>query len=140
MDEVAQGAAAYVDTNIFIYFIEKTPAIFERAAAAFAALADRKARILTNELTVAECLCFPARTGRTELIEVYDRLFGSESDVKLIPLSGSLARRAAMHGGALGLRLADAIHYYSALEAGCSVFLTSDGQFKSGPAIRVIHV
>lgn len=137
MDEIAAGAAVYVDTNIFICFIEATPGLYDRAAAAFALLAEKGARVLTSELTVAECLYLPAREENRELIAIYDRLFDASGDVALLPLTGGIARRAAIAGGAMGLKLMDAIHYLSALESGCSHFLTSDGQFKSGPGLRV---
>jgi hypothetical protein len=32
----------------------------------------------------------------------------------------------------------DAIHYISALEAGCDVFATNNGRFRPGPAIGVL--
>jgi predicted nucleic acid-binding protein len=137
MDEIAAGAAVYVDTNIFIYFIEATPGLYERAAAAFTQLAEKTARVVTSELTVAECLYLPARDANRELIAVYDRLFDTTGDVTLLSLTGILARRAAINGGAMGLKLMDAIHYQSALEAGCSHFLTADSRFKSGPSLRV---
>lgn len=137
MDEIAAGAAVYVDTNIFIYFIEATPGHYDRAAAAFTQLAEKSARVVTNELTVAECLYLPAREENRALIAVYERLFDASGDVTLLPLTGGIARRAAIAGGAMGLKLMDAIHYLSALESGCSHFLTSDSQFKSGPDLQV---
>ncbi len=140
MDDIAAGEAVYVDTNVFIYFIEATPVLFERAASAFTRLAQTGARLLTSELTVAECLYQPARDGNGKLVKVYEDLFETPGDVTLLPLTGELARRAAMAGGGIGLKLADAIHYLSAVEAGCSVFLTGDGQFRSGPHMRVVKV
>ena len=56
----------------------------------------------------------------------------------VLPLDGGLARRAALAGGALGLKLIDAIHYVSAREAGCRHFLTGDGRFKSTPSMTVV--
>lgn len=130
----------YVDTNVFIYFVEATPVFFDRAFSAFTRLAEKEARILTSELAVAECLYQPAREDNGRLVRIYEDLFKTPGDVTLLPLTGEIARRAALMGGLIGLKLIDAIHYLSALEAGCSIFLTADGQFRSGPKMRVMQV
>ena len=101
MDEIAAGAAVYVDTNIFIYFIEATPGFHDRAVMAFTQLAKKGARINTSELTVAECIYLPAREDNWELMAVYDRLFAVTGDVTLLQLTGGVARRAAIAGGAI---------------------------------------
>ena len=139
MDEIDGRSSVYVDTNIFIYFIEATPGMFERVVALLNHANRVGARLVTCELTVAECLYKPHRDGDAELIAGYEKLFAS-GGVEITPLDGGLARRAARHGGELGLKLIDAIHYIAALEAGCDVFVTGDARFRSGPYMRVVGV
>lgn len=137
MNKFKSGARAYIDANIFIYFMEGDDAFVQKAADLFARLGDAEAELTTNELTCAECLYKPAKDGNQKAIDAYEQLFSS-GEIDLLPLDGVLAKTAAMHGGALGLKLPDAIHYLCALEAGCDYFITADAQFKSGPKMKVV--
>lgn len=140
MTDIAAGSAVYVDSNLVIYFLEKVPVFFERSQAAFSALAQREAQILTSELTLAECLYLPCRGGHAGLVAVYEKFFSTAGDIRLLALNGGVAKRAAQNGGGWGLKLLDAIHYVSALDAGCDVFLTADQKFKSTSQMRVVHI
>lgn len=135
--EFPADARFYVDTNIWIYFLEGHPDFAPRVRALFLAAQSSRARLCTSEITLAECLLKPARQQDMKKIEAYETLF-RDAAVEMLPLDGGLARRAALAGGALGLKLIDAIHYVSAREAGCRHFLTGDGRFKSTPSMTVV--
>jgi predicted nucleic acid-binding protein len=137
MDELGAGSRLYVDANIWIYYVEAQPDIVDTARALFVAVEAAGAKLVTSELTIAECLYKPAKDGNGAAIATYDKLFAS-GEIEITPLDGGLARRAAVNGGALGLSLIDAIHYMSALEWACDFFVTSDSAFKSGPMVQVI--
>jgi predicted nucleic acid-binding protein len=139
MTEIAVGSLVYVDTNVFIYFLEGDRDAGARAEALFAHADRVGAVLLTSELTAAECLYKPHKDGNLRLASLYGDLFDS-GEVQIIPLTGDLARRAAGDAGALGLRLIDSIHYLSALEAGCDVFVSADARFRSGPYMRVLRI
>lgn len=138
--DLVAGSAVYVDSNVFIYFIEKVPERFGPVQEVFTLLAERQARVLTSELAIAECLYLPARGKNWKLVAVYDVFFGKTGDIAVLPLSGALAKSASLLGGNLGLKLLDAIHYVTAIEAGCAAFLTGDRRIRSSSSLRVIHV
>lgn len=140
MIEITSASRVYVDFNIFVYFLELTPEFFIKAKVFFEWIDSVGARIFTNEFTLAECIYHPSRAGNLTLVAKYELLLEDESDMQLLVLDGGLAKRAAAAGGQLGLKLADAIHFVSALEAGCDVFVTADVSFKSGPAMRVLRL
>jgi predicted nucleic acid-binding protein len=140
MDNISARSLVYIDTNVFIYFVESTPNAYEKAKAIFELIAEKGARIATNEITLAECIYKPSQDSDARLVEVYERLFDKKSEIAMLTLDGALAKRAAQQGSKLGLKLIDAIHYLSALEAGCDVFVTSDKSFKSGPKMRVFKL
>jgi predicted nucleic acid-binding protein len=102
--------------------------IFEKIAAAGAI-------IVTSELTLAECIFLPARVGDEKLVALYQNLLGKSGDIEMLLLSGAIVERAALAGGAIGLKLMDAIHSISAIEAGCHFFVTGDSAFRSGPSV-----
>lgn len=46
----------YVDTNAFVYFLERHPSFYERVLPLFEAAAQGRLQLVTSELTVAELL------------------------------------------------------------------------------------
>jgi predicted nucleic acid-binding protein len=136
MAEFQPGSRIYVDSNIWIYFIEGNPDFAQAVRTLFQAADAAGARLATNEIAVAECLYKPSTEGNAPLLDIYERLFGS-GEIDILLLDGTLAKQAALHGGQLGLKLIDAIHYLSALNHGCNWFITSDARFKSGPDMKV---
>lgn len=140
MDEVQAESRVYIDTNVFVYFVETTVGFFPGVKALFEHITAVGAQVVTSELTLAECVYRPSRDEDAPLVALYETLFDGKGDVEMLPLNGALARRAGLAGGVLGLKLMDAIHYVSALEAGCNVFVSGDGSFKSGPSMTVIKV
>ena len=140
MNEISRESRVYVDSNIFIYFVELNTEYFEKAEEFFEHIDSVGARLFTNEYTLAECIYQPSREGNFSLVEKYELLFEKEDEVQLLNLDGAIAKRAAFVGGNLGLKLADAIHFVSALEAGCDFFVTADAAFKSGPAMKVLRL
>jgi predicted nucleic acid-binding protein len=134
------GASVYLDANAFIYWVEGDAPLAGAMRSVFAAIAAAGAGIVTSELTVAECLYKPHRDGNMAVAASYEDFFRSGEDVALLPLNGEVALAAARQGGAWGLKLADAIHFVSALEHGCGVFVTADRRFRSAPGMQVLLI
>jgi predicted nucleic acid-binding protein len=140
MNEIERGSLVYLASNIFIYFIETTPGFHPLVKDLFAHVAQVGAIVLTSELTLAECIYQPGRDVDQPLVLLYKSLLERSGDVELLELDGALVKRAALDGGAIGLKLFDAIHFVSALEVGCDFFITADAAFKSGPAMKVMRL
>jgi predicted nucleic acid-binding protein len=134
------SARVYVDTNAFIYLLEASPAFFAGVKEFFDHAARSGAQLLTNELTLAECIYRPSREENSVLVSRYEDLLEPGDEVEIIRLDGALAKRAAMAGGKLGLKLTDAIHYVSAYESGCQFFATADSRVRSSPGIEVLNL
>lgn len=139
MIKIDRTSTVYFDTNVIIYYIEYKGDIRDRAAAVIERARDVGARRMTSELAVAECLYKPYQLQNLENIGLYRAAFQSPF-VDLVPLTGDLVIRAAEEGGALGLKLLDAVHYVSALEAGCDVFVTADRKFRSSQYLEVVGI
>lgn len=140
MDKISGSSVVYIDTNIFVYFVEATPGFFQKAKELFEHVAATGARLVTSEITLAECIYRPSQNHDAPLVSVYEMLFEQSGEIDLVPLDGAIAKRAAAAGGSIGLKLIDAVHYMSALEAGCDFFVTSDSAFKSGPKMAVLRL
>ena len=137
---IKPSSLVYIDTNVFIYFVEGEAALFHKANALFAHIDQVGARLATSEITIAECLYKPSQTNNKRAISTYEELLEHNREIEKISLTGELAKRASLNGSRIGLKLVDAIHYTSALDAGCDFFATADNQFRSGPAMTVISV
>lgn len=132
----------YVDTNIFIYAIE-------RPAQVDVIIADQLIRLLvmktgnpkltlhSGELSLAELLVIPYRNNDDILSNRYEDLFACNLALKPSPISLQVLRGAAkLRSEIPALKLLDALHYATAIELSCTHFLTADriliGQITSG--------
>ena len=106
----------------------------------FSEVEIRGGRLLTSELTIAECCYKPAGDDNGLLLSAYQDFFEKGADVEMISLNGNLVKRAALVGASAGLKLLDAIHHVSAMQAGCTHFLTGDKAFKSSSELRVVQL
>jgi predicted nucleic acid-binding protein len=138
MADFTDVSSVYIDTNIFIYWVEAIEPFFQSTKDLFERISAAGCRVVTSEITLAECIYKPAREGDNALVALYENLFEHSGDIDLAALDGAIIRKAAKNGGSLGLRLIDTVHYLTALDHGCELFVTSDEQFRSGPAMRVV--
>lgn len=127
-DSIA-GKTVYMDANVLIYAFESNLAPFGALSPlieVFGLFETEKAWARTSLLTRAEVLVHPLRHGNQELIGLYSGLLAGDSLISVDPISLSVIDRAARLRADHGLRLADAVHLASALEAGCDGFITAD--------------
>lgn len=137
--ELPPGARVYTDSNIWIHHIEASPGWAAPVGHLLDAVDAVRARLVTSELTWAECVYKPAKDGATSTLSAFQALFAN-GGIELAALSGPLVLRAAQQGAGIGLKLLDAVHYLTALEAGCTHFATSDKGFRPGPALQVLTI
>ena len=111
LTDLVTGGKVYIDSNMFIYQFEKLEGFAGRAAMRFSDVEKQGGRLLTSELTIAECCYKPADDGNALLLSAYQEFFEQSGEVELVLLSGSVVKRAALIGASMGLKLLDAIHY-----------------------------
>ncbi len=131
------ASRAYIDTNVFIYFLEFEGELNRAATAKIADFQKNGTQVITSRLTFLECIYGPSKAGATALVDMYRSMLTHGAAVHLVEMTNDILESAALNGGNLGLKLADAIHYFTALRSGCDLFLTNDRRFKSTPSMRV---
>lgn len=113
----------YVDSNVLIYAAEREDELGERARLFI--VSDEV--LFTSELTEMECLVMPLRNADFVLIGRYERIFAR---IERIPVSSQVLKIAAqLRADYRSLRTPDAIHAATALELGCTEFMTNDPAF-----------
>ena len=133
----------YLDTCIFIYWIEGPAPFDTRVRTHLAGLQAAGHRFAVSEFTRLECLVKPLGVGDGALLLDYERMFLAPN-VTFVPLSAPVYERAAnVRGGyayASGKRYSaqDALHLAAAVQAGCDSFLTNDLRLAGFPDISVV--
>ena len=143
MDALSQltGAAkVYLDTNCFIYFLEKHPIFFPVILPVFEAAMNGDYQIVTSELTLAELLIRPYQLGRSDVAITYREFLADAEIVTLTPISLNVLDKAAAIRAAHKTALPDAIHIATAIEAHCDVFMTNDRKMKGFNGLRPVYL
>ncbi len=137
------GHRIYIDTNVFIYFLQKDDAIFKVVAPIMLACADRQLLGVVGDLVVAEVMVHPYRSGDAALIARFKSFFTRKNFLTVAEHEARFFDEAAMIAGQKRLKLLDAIHYRTALQAGCAFFLTHDRDFDAvatGSGVEVVRL
>ena len=130
----------YVDTNGFVYFLERHPKFYERVLPLFEAAAQGTLQLVTSELTVAELLVQPYKMGRADIAATYRRFLKDEGLIDLVPVSLNVLEAAAASRGTQRGSLADAIHVATASLSDCSAFVTNDHRIRSAPPLKIVQL
>lgn len=127
----------YLDTVTIIYSIERFPEYVALLDPMWQQLQVGSLQIITSEITLLETLVMPIRQSNTDLIMRYERLL-TASEVSLIPIDQTILKSAANLRATTNLKTPDAIHAATALNMGCSLFLTNDSGFRAIPGLSVV--
>jgi predicted nucleic acid-binding protein len=136
MTEGALQERVCLDTNVFIRAFEGTPDEAKDFQELFKALRQNRSFSVTSELTLAELLA-PADCKEAVPLHIKRRFYLNlivwNGFIDLRPVTRSILcetadlRRVAKH------KLPDAIHIVTAIRAGCTLFMSSDGDAKRLP-------
>ena len=126
----------YLDTATIIYSVERFPVYIALLDPMWRQLRSGTLQIITSELTLLETLVMPIRQANTDLILRYERLL-TASEMSLIPIDQTILKRAASLRATTNLKAPDAIHAATALNIGCSLFLTNDAGLRTVPGLAV---
>jgi predicted nucleic acid-binding protein len=127
---------AYLDVNCVIYFIERNPRWWPITTAKIAELRAKGYQLAVSDLTRAECLVGPIKSGDAVVLQSYKSFF-DDPDILVLPLTSIVCERAATIHATYGFKTPDALHLAAAIEGGSSLFLTNDIQLKRCTDISV---
>jgi predicted nucleic acid-binding protein len=127
-----------LDTAPIIYFIEANPILDRLVTGIFERIANGDCTGVTSVITLTEVLTMPLRSGNKTLQSQYIELLRSSENFTTLPVSFSIAEKAAELRARYNLRTPDAIQIATAMEAGCQAFLTNDLKVKRVGEIKII--
>ncbi len=132
------GQRAYIDTNVFIYFLDRHDVYFDVVSQMFQACACRQIFAFTGDAAVAEVMNGPYRQDDPALAARFKRFFAQKNFLTIAAHDSHAFDAAAMLVARKRLKFIDALHVATALQQGCAYFITNDAGIKPGASIEVI--
>jgi predicted nucleic acid-binding protein len=133
---IPDGAIVYVDTAPVIYSIEPHPDYLPLVQPLWVKLHAEQITIVSSELLWLETLVGPMKNNNQSLIDLYTELL--TDNIRLIPIDESILKLAAQLRSTGSLKTPDAIHAATALNYGCTLFLTNDAGLRTVPGLTTI--
>ncbi|MET0321881.1 MAG: PIN domain-containing protein [Duganella sp.] len=140
VQQAMRGQRVYIDTNVFIYFLEGNPQFLPAAAPVMQAIDNNDFRGFTGEVTVAETMVGPYRKNDSASIATIRDFFYSKNFVTLLPHGRAIFDHAARLRAHERLRFIDAIHLATAMAATCKFFITNDKAIRTKGNIAIVQL
>lgn len=134
------GHRVYLDTNVFVYFLDRNPDFFPVAGPIMKAIESGLIIGCTGEAAIAETLVKPYQTGNLAMVASIKAFFRMDDFLSIYPHDAEAFDLAAQLRARRGLRFIDALHYATAIRADCRVFLTNDLRIQSSDALEVLSI
>ena len=123
------GGAVYVDASAIIYSVERVEPYSSLLAPMWEEARAGRFTLASSELVALETLIRPLRDGNARL-EMLFRSILAAAEMELIPATLATWEDAARIRAETGLATPDALHAATALQAGCTLFVTNDDDFR----------
>ncbi|MEW6076484.1 MAG: PIN domain-containing protein [Thermodesulfobacteriota bacterium] len=120
----------YLDTSIFIYFVERHPLYFDVCDEIFQKVEEGRIEAMTSTLTLMEVLVQPYRVKKEEIVLKFYALMTTYPNLKWIELTLGISDLAAKLRAEHSLKTPDAIQIASALSVGATGIVTNDKVFR----------
>jgi predicted nucleic acid-binding protein len=137
LDAIA-GQSVYLDTNIFIYYLEDFPQFRTIPGELFRRLDAGEIRGVTSELALAEALVKPIRQKDAASRSIYEQMFASSRGLNVLPISREMLLAAAEIRATTSMKLPDAIHFATDQVASCAKYLTNDHLLTAQGSISIL--
>lgn len=128
----------FVDTAVFIYYLEQNPSYFQRAKSFFEECYENEVELVTSVVTVEEYCVYPYMNRKQEYIDNFQK-FISKLGIAVHDINTDIAMLAAkIRSQFKGFKGMDAMQIATAEIAKCDLFLTNDKQLCQYENIKCI--
>lgn len=144
MGQIAKELKKYnrvlIDTNLFIYLMEKHPQYFELAKEVFQQIEKGQIYGITSVLVLTEVLTKPIKDNNENLIRSYKAAISTFPNLSVKNIDNDICVTAAELRAEYGFKTPDSIFAATGIEEGADVFITNDIRFKSMKEINCIII
>lgn len=134
------GQRVYFDTNLFIYFLDRHPSYFDQVAALMQASLDQHFFATTGDIAVAEVMVGAYRQPDPQLTARFKRFFAQAQLLTVVAHEREVFDHAALLVATQRLKFIDALHVATALNVGCTAFITNDVGIRPVEGLDVIQL
>ena len=127
----------YLDANGLIYSVERVEPYRTLLEPMWREAQNGNLTIVSSPVLVIEALVKPLRDGNAEIETQYRELFASNA-VRLLDASYQVFEDAARLRAQTRLKVPDALHAATALQASCALFVTNDTDFRRVTGLPVV--
>ena len=128
----------YLDTNCFIYSVERIDPYRTVLDTLWQAVSDGQLLVITSELTLLEVLVKPLKMEDVTTATIFRIILRHSPDVRMFPISQAVLEESARLRATLGLKTPDDLHAATAVLDNCTLFLTNDPAFRRVPGLNVV--
>jgi predicted nucleic acid-binding protein len=139
-DELKQYKRVLIDTNLFIYLMEKHPKYFQVAKEIFQQIEKGQIYGITSILVITEVLTKPLKDNNENLARTYKAAIGTFPNLTVKVIDSSICLTAAELRAKYSFKTPDAIFIATAIEEGAEVFITNDIRLKNMSEINCIII
>ncbi len=134
------GKRVYLDTNLFIYFLDQHPTYFRAVAALFQASMDQAFFATTGDAAVAEVMVGPYRQDDPSMAARCKQFFAQAQLLTVVAHQRQVFDSAAQLAAKKRMKFVDALHIATAIDVGCTAFITNDTDVPSVQGLDVIQL
>ena len=127
----------FIDTAIFIYFIEEHFKYVEVLESIFKKISQRQIFAFTSVLTITECLTLPYKKKKEALVNTYKDIFLNSKNLELVDIGYKVALDASKIRADYSFKTPDAIQLSSAINSNCEIFFTNDFRLEKFRNIQI---
>lgn len=135
-----QGQRIYFDANFLIYFFDRTEPYVTVVSQIILACDRNEVFGYTGDAAVAELMVYPYRTRDEIKIASGKAFFMRDNFLQVLSHDSAVFDTASRLRAETGIKLIDALHYTTALKAGCKFFITNDTGIRSSDSLEVILI
>jgi len=128
----------YIDTALFIYFVENHPIYAQKTHNLFSLTQRLYIENNTSTLTITEVLVKPLQLGDLLVVNAYKTLLYETNIVQVHTITSDIAESAADIRVRYNIKTPDALHIATAINTQCDVFVTNDYQLTRIKELRVV--
>ena len=134
------GQRVYLDTNVFIYFLDRNPDCFELVSPVIQAVESGTIIGCTGDAVIAEILVKPYQSGNLALVASIKAFFRTENFLSVCAHDTETFDLAAQLRAKHNMKFIDALHYATAINAGCKAMITNDSGIRGSNVLEVISL
>lgn len=130
----------YLDSNVFIYFLDRNPLYFPLVAPLLEAIDGGDIIGITGDAAVAEVMVKPYQVGDPGVIAGIKSFFGASDALAVLRHDADCFDLAAQLRAKHGMKFIDALHVATAMRADCRFFVTNDADIRPLAAIEIVSL